>query len=130
MNPIVTSIANAARIVYIPSSVGVSLWLLRRAKLGREEMLPLSNTNDTQAVLGRIISESSSNPNPATSKWAPVGLLYTLLAVVIFGKCLLVLGIPKKNWGYFLRPYQTITFCLENWLFHLRTRCSLWSRCS
>ncbi|KAE9400417.1 hypothetical protein BT96DRAFT_992930 [Gymnopus androsaceus JB14] len=97
MNPLITSIANAALIVFIPSSVCVPLWL-HRMMLGRGPMLPFSNTNDTRALLGRntgtgqwrtlltfvhawlmlsrflgVISESSSSPNPdsATSQWAP-----------------------------------------------------------
>ncbi|KAE9382322.1 hypothetical protein BT96DRAFT_304767 [Gymnopus androsaceus JB14] len=53
MNPLVTSITNAALIVYIPSSVGVSLWLLHRTMLGRGAILPFLNANDTRAVLGR-----------------------------------------------------------------------------
>ncbi|KAE9393174.1 hypothetical protein BT96DRAFT_979055 [Gymnopus androsaceus JB14] len=137
MNPFVASIANAALIVYIPSSVGVSLWLLHRTMLGQGAMLPSSNTNDTRTrgqlgtalafvhawlMLSRFlgaISESSSsalsNPNStsAASQWAPVGLPFTLLFIVIFGECLLVLGIHEEKWGYFLRPYRTIIFILQ-----------------
>ncbi|KAE9393182.1 hypothetical protein BT96DRAFT_231662 [Gymnopus androsaceus JB14] len=142
MKPFVTPIANAALIVYIPSSVGVSLWLLHRPMLGQGAMLPSSNMNATRArgqlgtllafvhawlmlsrFLGVISSSALSNPNSATtaSQWAPVGLPFTLISVVIFGKCLLVLGIHEENWGYFLRPYQMILFCLEKGVYILQT---------
>ncbi|KAE9382843.1 hypothetical protein BT96DRAFT_1027491 [Gymnopus androsaceus JB14] len=147
MNPLVTSIANAALIVFIPSSVGVSLWL-HRTMLGRGPILPLafSVTNGTRAVFGRnteggqlrtlltfvhawlmlsrflgAISESSSNPSPATSQWASVGLTFTLLSVIVFGRCLLVLGIREENWGYFLPPYLMILFCLKIGIYIVQT---------
>ncbi|KAE9382750.1 hypothetical protein BT96DRAFT_1047230 [Gymnopus androsaceus JB14] len=173
------SIVNAALIVWLPSSVGVSLWLLHHTMLGVLPFtLPFWNTSDIRAVVGRrvteagkfgtllafghawltlsrfivtnqvlidrldrlarlstscpqsftvynvhgnqvakkTISESSStliNPGFAVPQWFPVGLPITLLSVVLFGKCLLVLGVQEDKWGYFLEPYRMITYCFD-----------------
>ncbi|KAE9382768.1 hypothetical protein BT96DRAFT_1010061 [Gymnopus androsaceus JB14] len=72
-------------------------------------------------VISQSSSSTLSNSASAASQWASVGLPFTLLSVVIFGKCLLVLGIHEENWGYFLRPYQMILFCLEKGDYILQT---------
>ncbi|KIK66530.1 hypothetical protein GYMLUDRAFT_935255 [Collybiopsis luxurians FD-317 M1] len=47
------------------------------------------------------------------SWWTPVGLPFSLSLVVIFGQCLLSVGIDAENWGYFRHPYQLITSSLK-----------------
>lgn len=51
MKPHAMLIVNAALIMWLPSSVCVSLWILRRSRLGISFALPFWNTNNTRAVV-------------------------------------------------------------------------------
>ncbi|KAE9401757.1 hypothetical protein BT96DRAFT_1017982 [Gymnopus androsaceus JB14] len=150
-------LVNAALVFGLPSSVGISMWLLRRrCKKVTASPLPLWSLKSGAAVgehgtecsleqfviplafghawlmlsrfLGVVSGVCSVPPNSSFgSHWTPIGLPLTLLSAAVFGKCLLILSIQKEHWGFFLLPYHTITFFLEATIYILQNAIDLFA---
>ncbi|KAF9068717.1 hypothetical protein BDP27DRAFT_1403081 [Rhodocollybia butyracea] len=136
LKPQQDSTIDAALIVLLPFSVGVSIWLLRRCTIQISSPLPrywrhAPNHNDKRRVtesvehslvllgffhallmsmrlLGIVFYGS-----PSEHRWAPIGLPFTMVFIAAYGKCLFLLGIQEYHWGYFRDVYWVLTLPIQ-----------------
>ncbi|KAF9063032.1 hypothetical protein BDP27DRAFT_1451446 [Rhodocollybia butyracea] len=112
----------AILIAWIPTSLYISFWLLCRIleEMRKKPLLPLS----CHAVEPRILDSTDHCItlityvhawlslahllhviHPTGSFPLAVMMVFTLITVVAFGKCLLIAGIEHKYWGHFFDLY-------------------------